>query len=105
MSIDEYERTLDALIGAVSHSLKGLVLMTPYLLQPDRSNPMRAMMDRFGEVVRQYAKKYGAIFVDTQAVFDEVLRDMDSLDLSDDRVHLNLTGHTILARAFLDAVE
>ncbi|OQY33229.1 MAG: GDSL family lipase [Anaerolineaceae bacterium 4572_5.1] len=105
VSIEEYERTLDELIGATFPSLKGLVLMTPYFLQPDRSDPMRAMMDRFGDAARQLTKKYDAIFVNTQAAFDEVLMDMDSFDLSDDRVHLNLTGHTILARAFLDAVE
>jgi hypothetical protein len=31
------------------------VLMTPYYIEPNRADPMRAMMDRYGEVVRQLA--------------------------------------------------
>ncbi len=79
--------------------------MTPYLLQPDTSDSMRALMDRFGDVVRKVAKKYDAIFVDTQAAFDEALKNMGVTDLSEDRIHMNIAGHTILARAFLEAVE
>ena len=103
--IEEYERTLNELICTVSSSLKGLVLMTPYVLQPNQSDPMRVLMDRYGDVVRRAAKKYDAIFVDTQALFDEALKNMDATDLSEDRIHMNNAGHTILARAFLKAVE
>lgn len=105
VSIEEYEDSLDEIIGRVSPSLKGLVLMTPYLLQPDRTDPMRVLMDKFGAVVNKLANKYDAIFVDTQAAFDEALVNMDAMDLSEDQVHLNLTGHMILARAFLKAVN
>jgi len=104
ISIKEYEDTLDELIGSASPSLKGLVLMTPYLLQPDRSDEMRNMMDRFGAKVQKMANKYDATFVDTQAVFDDFLMNSNVDDLSEDRVHLNLTGHMILARAFLKSV-
>ncbi|MBC8508225.1 MAG: SGNH/GDSL hydrolase family protein [Chloroflexi bacterium] len=105
ISIEEYEDTLDELVGNVFPSLKGLVLMTPYLLQPDRADPMRALMDRFGAVVHKLANKYNVIYVDTQTAFDEFLVNMKAEDLSEDRVHLNLTGHMILARSFLKAVE
>jgi len=104
VSVEEYERTLDEIVGKVSPFLKGLVLMTPYYLQSDRSDPMRALMDRFGEVVNKLADKYDAIFVDTQAIFDDFLTTSKAEDLSEDRVHLNLTGHMILARAFLKSV-
>ncbi len=105
VTIEEYERTLGDLIASVFPSLKGLILMTPYHLQPDRSDGMRAKMDRYGNVVREYAKKYDAIFVDTQAAFDKALKEIDAADLSEDRIHMNDIGHMILADAFLKAVE
>jgi lysophospholipase L1-like esterase len=54
--------------------------------------------------VRELARKHGAIFVDTQAAFDHVLRHVHPMALAWDRVHPNLTGHMVLARAFLHAV-
>jgi lysophospholipase L1-like esterase len=55
VSEEEYERTLDELIGRTLPDLKGLVLMTPYFIEPNRNDPMRAMMDRYREVVRRRA--------------------------------------------------
>ena len=105
VTIEEYERTLGELIDGVFPSLKGLILMTPYHLQPDKSDGMRIKMDCYGDVVRQYAKKYNAIFVDTQAAFDEVLKEMNATDLSEDRIHMNEVGHKILADVFLKSVK
>ena len=105
ISIEEYARILGELIASTFPSLKGLILMMPYYLQLDRKDSMRASVDSYGDVVRQYAKKYDAIFVDTQSVFDEVLQEMDAIDLSEDRIHMNAVGHKILADAFLKEIE
>ena len=102
--IDEYASTLEHLIRTTRPHLKGIVLMTPYCIEPDRAEPMRAMMDQYGEVVRQLARQYQAILVDTQAAFDFVLTEVPPTALALDRVHLNLTGHMILAQHFFKAV-
>ena len=104
VSIDEYASSLEHLIRTTRPHLKGIVLMTPYCIEPDLAEPMRAMMDRYGEVVRRLAGQYQAILVDTQAAFDFVLREVPPTALALDRVHLNLTGHMILAQIFLKAV-
>jgi lysophospholipase L1-like esterase len=102
--LDEYERTLDELIALIRPSLKGLVMMTPYFIEPNQQDAMRATMDRYGAVVRQIAVKYDAIFVDTQAAFDKLLMHMHPAAVAWDRVHPNTTGHMLLAKAFLEAV-
>ena len=102
--IDEYEQTLDELVGAVAPSLKGLVLMTPYVLELDKSDDMRSKMDKYGEIVRKIAEKYDALFVNTQAVFLEFLRNSEASEISNDRVHMNAVGHQVLADAFLQAI-
>src|SRR5262245_50722496 len=85
--------------------LKGVVLMTPYFIEPNRAEPMRAKMDRYGEIVLRLAKKYETVAVDTQAAFDAILIECHPMTLASDRAHPTLAGHMILARAFLNALE
>lgn len=99
-----YKETLDDLILQVRSSLQGLVLMTPYILEPNREQPIRKMMDQYGVAVLELAGKHNALFVDTQAAFDAVLRWIDPMELAQDRVHVNLVGHMIIARAFLHSI-
>lgn len=102
--LDEYAHTLEALVQGVRPTLKGLILMTPYVIEPNMAEPMREMMNQYGATVRQLAQKYQAILVDTQAAFDTVLTDLHPMALAWDRVHPNRIGHTVLARAFLQAI-
>ncbi len=103
--IEEYERELRALIVQTKNRLQGLVLMTPYFLESNRADPMRAMMDAYGDVVRKLAIEYGAILVDTQAAFDRLLEHVHPMSLCWDRIHPSLTGHMVLAQAFMRAIE
>jgi lysophospholipase L1-like esterase len=102
--IDEYEQTLAELLTRTKPTLKGLVLLTPFYLEPNRQEPMRAQMDRYGSVVRRLASAQGALFVDTQAAFDEVLAAAYTANFSRDRVHPNDAGAMVLARAFVNAI-
>jgi lysophospholipase L1-like esterase len=102
--IDEYESTLRELVERTKPSLKGLVLMTPFYIEPNKEDPMRAAMDRYGKVVEKIASETGALFVDTQRAFDQVMEHYYPATLAWDRVHPSLTGHMVIARAFLDAI-
>lgn len=103
--IDHYERVYRSLLNCTRPGLKGLVLMTPYFIEPNFSDPMRECMDRYGEVVKKLATEFDAVLVDVQAAFDRYLEHSPSQSLCGDRVHPNKTGHMIIARAFLNAVE
>lgn len=105
VGIDEYRSTLDALIAGVRPSLKGVALMTPFYIEPNRRDAMRAKMDQYGSAMKQVALKHKAIEVDTQAAFDAVLEHCHPNALAWDRVHPNRAGHMIIARAFLNAVN
>jgi lysophospholipase L1-like esterase len=63
------------------------------------------MMDEYGNAMRQLAHKHAAIFVDTQAAFDEVLPSIHPMTLAWDRIHPDQAGHAVLARAFLKAIK
>ena len=102
--LGEYAETLTRLVAGTRPRIHGLVLMTPYYIEPNDADPMRAQMDRYGAVVREVAAAHDAVFVDTQAAFDRVLAQLHPMTLAWDRVHPTLVGHTVLARAFLNAV-
>ncbi|MGN7165769.1 SGNH/GDSL hydrolase family protein [Paenibacillus cellulositrophicus] len=104
--LDEYETTLRELVQTTRPKLKGLVLMTPYYLDPNVNDPMRATMDVYGAVVKKVAEEFDAIFVDTQAAFDALSEHvyLSSLATNWDRVHPGSRGHMTLAREFLKAV-
>ena len=102
---DEYEQTLDELVRTTLPKVKGLVLMTPYYIEPNPADAMRARMDEYGAIVKCLAAKHGTLLVDTQAAFNAVLQHMHSANIAWDRVHPNIIGATVLARAFLKAVE
>lgn len=102
--LDEYRRTLDALVAETRPHVTGLVLLTPYVIEPNRSDPMRQMMDAYGAAVREIAERRGTLLVDTQAAFDAVLAHLHPMALAWDRIHPTQVGHMVLARAFLGAL-
>jgi len=103
--LDAYEATLNELVAQTKPLLKGLILATPFYIEPNRDDAMRRRMDEYGAVVKRLAHKHDAVFVDTQAAFDEVLKHYYAATLAWDRVHPTLTGHMVLARAFLSALD
>lgn len=102
--IDEYRRELDSLIKQALPHLQGVVLMTPYFLEPNHDDPMREAMDAYCAVVRELAEMHHAVLVDTQAAMDALLAHTHPMSLAWDRVHPNQTGHMALALAFMRAV-
>ena len=103
--IDEYETTLRSLLQqAVDATNCKLIVAEPYIIDADRSNPMRAMMDDYGQVARKLAAEFGAINIRTQEAFDATLATTTPEDWADDKIHPNLPGHAVIALAFLRAI-
>ncbi len=101
---DTYESNLRACIEQTLPVVKGMILMTPFYIEPSRSDAMRARMDQYGDIVKKLAGEYKTLLVDTQAAFEEPLKHMHSAALAWDRVHPNQTGHMLIAKAFLNAI-
>ena len=65
---------------------------------------MRAMMDKYGAVVKKLAEKYNLVFVDLQEGWDRLFQHMHPCNIAWDRIHPNQTGHIYIAKQFLAAV-
>ena len=98
----DYEKNIEAMLISLQGRVKGVFLMTPYYMEPNRTDAMRARMDEYGEICRRLAEKYDCIFIDTQAMFDEYFKYQHSAYIAWDRVHPNQIGAMLLAREFLN---
>ena len=103
--LDEYVENLEYLVRTTRPQLKGLVIMTPYYMELNKKDPMRVMMDRYGQAAKEIAKKYDAITVDLQTTFDALGSHIHPCRIAWDMIHPNIAGNMVIARAFLQAVE
>ncbi|AGL14267.1 SGNH/GDSL hydrolase family protein [Actinoplanes sp. N902-109] len=103
--IDEYATTLRALLRrAVDATGCRLIVAEPYIIEPDRAEPQRALSDRYCLAAREIAAEFQAVGVRTQDAFDDVLRSTVPADWADDRIHPHRPGHAVIAQAFLTAI-
>ena len=102
--LKEYEETYGRLIQRTLPTVKGMILMTPYFMEPNKADPMRARMDEYGAVVKKLADQYNLVFVDLQKGWDELFQHMHPCNIAWDRIHPNQTGHMYIAKQFLRAV-
>ena len=104
VSETEYRETLTELVTTTAIRVRGLILATPFYIEPNPTDAMRAKMDVYGSIVRAIASDHSTVYVDTQAALAPVLNHYYPAALAWDRVHPNTIGTMTLARAFLNAI-
>ena len=106
IGLEEYRQNLVDMIEQTLPILKGgLILITPYFMEPYKADPMRVMMDEYGQVVKELAKQYGAVLVDLQAAFDRYFVHNHPMSVNWDYIHPDVTGHVIIAREILKQLD
>ena len=101
---DEYQSTLVTLLRSVRDTREtALYVGSPYMIEANTSDPMRAAMGIYGALAKEVAEEVGAEFIDVQAAFDRVLAHSESCDWAGDRIHPNQPGHAVIALEFLRA--
>lgn len=103
VGIEEYRETLDRLLATTSPRVERMFVASPFYIEPNRNDAMRARMDEYGAYAQEVAIEHGAVWVDVQGAFDAILRHVHANALAWDRVHPNATGHAVITRAFLKA--
>lgn len=99
---DEYESNVEQMITSVKGSVKGIFILSPYYMEPNREDAMRARMDEYVAICKKLAEKHGCIFVDFQQLYEDYCKVRHSTFIAWDRVHPNTVGATLMARAFLE---
>jgi lysophospholipase L1-like esterase len=103
--VDEYESTYRALLReAVEKTGAKLIIAEPYIIDADRSNPMREMMDQYGLVARKIAADFDAINVRSQEAYDRALQTTEPAAWAHDKIHPGTPGHAVIAIEYLRAI-
>lgn len=102
---DEYQQNLEAVIDKAAEFVHRTILITPYFMEPNKNDPMRARMDEYGDIVKKLGEKHGLLVIDMQAAFDKLFEHMHPAAIAWDRIHPNAQGSQLMARTILDALE
>lgn len=98
---DEYEINLEQMVDKVKNQVKGIFLLSPFIIEPNREDKMRARMDEYVAINERLAKKHNCIFVNLQKMYDRYCSIHHSSYIAWDRIHPNQIGATLMAREFL----
>jgi len=102
---EEYQTTYRRLLQRTKDTTSAkLIIMTPYHIEPDHTQPMRKQMDAYGLIALGLAKDFGALAINVQAAFDSALRATTPEFWSGDQFHPNGPGATLIAHTVLKAV-
>lgn len=102
--LEQYRQTYEGLIQKTLPHVKGMILITPFFMEPNRNDAMRKKMDAFCDVVKELAEKYDLVFVDLQKAWDDLFTHMHPCNIAWDRIHPNQTGSMYIAKQFLSKV-
>lgn len=98
---EEYRSNVETMILKVKDSVKGIFILSPYYMEPNREDAMRARMDEYVQICRELAEKHGCVFVDFQKLYEDYCKIRHSCYIAWDRVHPNKVGATLMAKEFL----
>ena len=103
ISVEEYAANLQKMVDSTK-GLKGIYFISPYLMELNRQDAFRAMIDKYHDAMKTVAEKNGATFVDLQEAFDKYFEHFHPVSMSWDRVHPDPTGHLLIARTIAQAL-
>lgn len=104
ISPEEYRRNLRAVLKDTVSRVKGMILMTPYVMEIWKEDPMRCRMAEYGAIVKELAAEFGVVAVDLQKAFDDYFEEYPTASVNWDQIHPNIPGHCVIARAFLNGI-
>lgn len=98
---DEYKKNLTTMLDKLQGRVKGIFILSPYYMEPNRQDMMRARMDEYVAICRELAEAYNCIFVDFQKLYEDYCKIRHSSCIAWDRIHPNQMGATLMALQFL----
>ncbi len=105
MNNDIYRNHLVTLINLFKEQNIRVILATPFYLELNKKDILREKVDGFCEVCRELAKTYDLVFFDLQKLFDKFITKVSHYEMSRDRIHINLTGHMLIADHIFDGLN
>lgn len=101
----EYQSTLRLLVTRAQNATHAqVILMSPYMIEPNEKVAMRRALDVYGDLMAQVAHETDSIYLNSQAEWDRVLKVSAISFWTSDGFHPYSHGHALLARLWLNAI-
>lgn len=98
---NEYRDNVEKMILSVKNDVKGVFILSPYIIEPNKEDMMRKRMDEYVEISKELARTHNCIFVDFQKMYEKYCKIRHSSYIAWDRIHPNQVGATLMAKEFL----
>ncbi len=98
---EEYERNVEEMILRVKGKVKGIFILSPYIMEPNREDMMRARMNEYVTICKKLSEKHGCVFVDFQKLYEDYCNIRHSSYIAWDRIHPNQIGAPSWQERFL----
>ena len=98
---DEYKANVEEMVMRVKDNVKGVFILSPYIIEVNREDMMRKRIDEYVAICKEIAQKHNCIFVDFQKMYEDYCKTRYSAYIAWDRIHPNQVGATLMAREFL----
>ena len=105
VGLDEYTENMEKMILMIKDKVKGVFILSPYYMEPNPKDTMRARMDEYCAICKKLSDKYGCIFVDFQKLYADFCKIRHSSCIAWDRIHPNQMGATLMAKEFLNKCD
>ena len=105
ISPEQYRQNLHTILDRVKETTEQILVMTPFMLEPDTSIPMRKAMDEYAQIAREVAAEYALPVISLDKIFDDYMQHLDWQDLAPDHIHPSNLGHTVIAMTILEQLD
>lgn len=100
---DTFIKNYEEIISRTAGVVKKMFVISCCYMEPNKEEPMRAMVEKYNAGAKALCEKYGAVYVDAMAAFDRGMKHRHPCFYTWDHVHPQLGGHMVIAKAFLQA--
>ncbi len=103
--LKEFAANLDTLVTqARGKGIERIVLISPTTITPEADTPMNNMLGEYAEAVKQLAQRFNAVYVDARTPLLNARANDPKTSWTPDGCHPSISGHTLVAVAWLKAV-
>jgi lysophospholipase L1-like esterase len=103
---ERFEEIYDSLLkNVIEKTNANIVLMEPTIIKEDIQSEGNKILKSYVHITHKLAEKYNATVVPTHQAFIGILESGSDLPLTNDGVHMNTMGNTLMAKTWIQATK
>ena len=105
ISNDVYKHNVEKIISFCLKANINILICSPFMVETNKKDPLRVKLDEYTNILKELVSKYQLIYADIQGAYDKLLKKIPPYTMSNDRIHVNYTGHMIIMEEIVKAFK